>query len=213
MLKPATSRRSRPSNDMARSVVMACARILTERDNPWRWANSPEQTMAAAAPQVGGQAISRVITPGHIMGEAMTSSVVTVALKTARGFFAAWRLALALILAKVSSFVPKRLMCSMPAAPKIRNAMGTLETSALASTQALKCSNTDGRSLYMVPSAPGFICSNPKARTQSAIPLITACLARYSAVEPEEQLLLTLMTGIPVMPTSYKARWAEQESP
>ena len=30
--------------------------------------------------------------------------------------------------------------------------------------------------------------------------------ARYSAVEPLEQLLLQLMMGIPVMPSSYSAR-------
>jgi hypothetical protein len=30
--------------------------------------------------------------------------------------------------------------------------------------------------------------------------------ARYSAVEPVAQLLLTLKIGMPVMPTSYNAR-------
>ena len=57
----------------------------------------------------------------------------------------------------------------------------------------------------MSPKAPGLICSNPSARTQSAEPLSTACLAKYNAVEPVEQLLLTFIMGIPVIPTWYKA--------
>ena len=64
-----------------------------------------------------------------------------------------------------------------------------------------------------VPRAPGTICSKPTARAQSAAPLSTAWRARNSAVEPEEQLLLTLTTGIPVMPTSYRTRWPQVESP
>ncbi len=34
-----------------------------------------------------------------------------------------------------------------------------------------------------------------------------------NAEEPVAQLLFTLTTGIPVMPTSYKARWPQVESP
>ncbi|MNT73998.1 hypothetical protein D3C72_2127660 [compost metagenome] len=49
--------------------------------------------------------------------------------------------------------------------------------------------------------APGIICSKPKARTISTMPLAIAWLARNSAVEPLAQLLLTLITGMPVMPT------------
>ena len=49
---------------------------------------------------------------------------------------------------------------------------------------------------------PGCICSKPSASTQSAAPLATAWRARNSAVEPVEQLLLTLTMGMPVMPTS-----------
>ena len=47
----------------------------------------------------------------------------------------------------------------------------------------------------------------------SPTPLITAWRARNSADEPVEQLLLTLTTGMPVMPTSYSARWPAVESP
>ena len=50
--------------------------------------------------------------------------------------------------------------------------------------------------------APGIICSKPSASTHSAAPLATACRARNSAVEPVEQLLLTLTIGMPLMPTS-----------
>ena len=40
---------------LAVSVVMACAAMRTRMSRPWRRANSAEHTMAAAAPQVGGQ--------------------------------------------------------------------------------------------------------------------------------------------------------------
>jgi hypothetical protein len=65
----------------------------------------------------------------------------------------------------------------------------------------------------VAPSAPGVICSKPSASAQSTAPLATAWRARNSAVEPVEQLLLTLTTGMPVMPTSYSARWPAVESP
>ena len=40
-----------------------------------------------------------------------------------------------------------------------------------------------------------------------------ACAARYSALEPVEQLEFTLNTGMPVIPSSYTARCPEQDSP
>ncbi|MNG09685.1 hypothetical protein D3C84_931130 [compost metagenome] len=49
--------------------------------------------------------------------------------------------------------------------------------------------------------APGIICSKPKARTMSTMPLAMAWLARYKAEEPLAQLLFTFNTGMPVMPT------------
>ena len=97
---------------------MACARMRTLRSKLWRWAKSAEQTIAAADPQVGGQAISRVITPGQIAVEAITSSSVTTVRNKASGLFAACRLALARIFAKVSTRVPNSFMCASPAPPK-----------------------------------------------------------------------------------------------
>jgi hypothetical protein len=58
------------------------------------------------------------------------------------------------------------------------------------------------RSVKVAPSEPGCIFSKPNASAQSTAPLRTACAARKSAVDPVEQLLLTLTTGIPVMPSS-----------
>jgi len=52
------------------------------------------------------------------------------------------------------------------------------------------------------PSEPGCIFSKPSASAQSTVPPRTACVARNSAVDPVEQLLLTLTTGIPVIPSS-----------
>ncbi|MCY1423470.1 hypothetical protein D9M71_391810 [compost metagenome] len=69
------------------------------------------------------------------------------------------------------------------------------------------------RSVHTEVSAPGFICSKPKARAQSTAPLITAWRARNRAEEPVAQLLLTLSTGMPVMPTRYTAFWPQVESP
>ncbi|MNS70185.1 hypothetical protein D3C72_1035260 [compost metagenome] len=57
------------------------------------------------------------MTPGHITFSAITSSGVTTVRNTAIGLLAAWRLALARILAKASTGVPKRFMWSRPAAP------------------------------------------------------------------------------------------------
>src|SRR5262249_19729712 len=48
------------------------------------------------------------------------------------------------------------------------------------------------RSVNLAPSEPFSIFSNPSARTQSASPPSTNCLAMKSAVEPVEQLLFTL---------------------
>ena len=65
-----------------------------------------KHTMVAAAPQVGGQAMSRVITPGQMAGEFITSSSVSSWRKSAIGLLTAWRLALARTLAKVDSGAP-----------------------------------------------------------------------------------------------------------
>ena len=49
---------------------------------------------------------------------------------------------------------------------------------------------------------PRSIFSKPTAKTQSLLPVSISCLAKIRAVEPVEQLLLTLYTGIPVKPKS-----------
>ncbi|MCY1376282.1 hypothetical protein D9M69_637600 [compost metagenome] len=70
-----------------------------------------------------------------------------------------------------------------------------------------------GRSSQWLFSAPGCICSKPRAMAHSTAPLSTAWRARNRALEPVEQLLLTLRTGMPLMPTSYRAAWPQVESP
>ena len=98
--------------------LMACALIRTLRSSPWRSAKRAEHTMAAAAPQVGGQAISRVITPGQITWSFMTSSALTSLRNSASGLFLAWRLALARTFANEVSGVPYFFMWLRPAPPK-----------------------------------------------------------------------------------------------
>ncbi|MNO09225.1 hypothetical protein D3C81_2322560 [compost metagenome] len=53
------------SKETPRSVVIDCARITTSVRKPCFLANASLQMIAAAAPQVGGHAIKRVITPGQ----------------------------------------------------------------------------------------------------------------------------------------------------
>ena len=62
-------------------------------------------------------------------------------------------------------------------------------------------------------SEPFFIFSKPSASAQSTSPPRTASRAMNSALEPVEQLLLTLTTGIPVSPSWYTERWPEVDSP
>src|SRR6267142_261907 len=96
------------------SVVIACATMRTLGLRLWRLAKSRETTMAAAAPQVGGQAIGLVITPGQTTGDSRTCSVVITLRKTDSGLLAAWRLALARTFAKSASVVPYFCMCARP---------------------------------------------------------------------------------------------------
>ena len=71
------------------SVVIDCARMRTSVRRLCLRAKASVQTMAAAAPHVGGQAIERVITPGHITFSFITSSGVTTSRNTASGLLAA----------------------------------------------------------------------------------------------------------------------------
>ena len=49
---------------------------------------------------------------------------------------------------------------------------------------------------------PFCIFSNPRANTQLHAPLSITFLAKYKAVDPVEQLLLTFTIGMPVKPNS-----------
>ncbi|MNN86179.1 hypothetical protein D3C81_2035590 [compost metagenome] len=77
------------SNDSTGSVTSDWARIATSVRRPCFLANAGEQMIAAAAPQVGGHAIMRVITPSHINWSFITSSVLTIFLNKASGLLAA----------------------------------------------------------------------------------------------------------------------------
>ncbi|MNQ89986.1 hypothetical protein D3C85_1053120 [compost metagenome] len=160
-------------------MVIACARICTSLRRPCFFANFSDTISAAAAPQVGGQAIRRVITPGHITLSFITSSVLSTFLKIASGLAAACRLALARMAAKVCIFVPYFCMCSRPAPPKVRRACGRSGTSAVRSlTMCETRARVRGRSSQCDLSAPACICSKPSANTQSASPSATAWRAR-----------------------------------
>jgi hypothetical protein len=83
-------------------------------------------------------------------------------------------------------------MCSRPAFPNICGAPGALAKPRI-STISLKCLSIGLlRSVYFTPSEPFSIFSKPSAMAHSASPPSTSCLAMNSAVEPVEQLLLTL---------------------
>ena len=92
-------------------------------------------------------------------------------------------------------------MCSRPALPNICGAGGDA-SKPRSSTIAPMCLSIGlVRSVYLTPSEPFSIFSKPSASAQSASPPSTAWRARKSAVEPVEQLLLTLKTGMPVRPS------------
>src|ERR1700722_10202511 len=83
---------------------MACAAMRTPVRRPRFFANASDVKIAAAAPQVGGQATRRVMTPGQTTLSLITSSAVTSLRKMASGLFLACRLAFARTLAKVFKF-------------------------------------------------------------------------------------------------------------
>jgi hypothetical protein len=91
-------------------------------------------------------------------------------------------------------------MCSRPALPNICGAGGEASGSR-SSNMAIACLSIGFvRSVYFTPSEPFSIFSKPSASTQSASPPLIAWRAMNRAVEPVEQLLLTLITGMPVSP-------------
>ena len=93
-------------------------------------------------------------------------------------------------------------MWSRPALPNICGANGEVSGSRSSNMRAMCLSIAGVRSVYFIPSEPRSIFSNPIASAQSTSPPLTAWRARNSALEPVEQLLLTLITGIPVSPSS-----------
>jgi hypothetical protein len=91
--------------------------------------------------------------------------------------------------------------------PNICGAGGDCSGSRIANIAAACLSSALVRSVYFTPSEPFSIFSKPMAIAQSTTPPLTAWRARNRALEPVEQLLLTLMTGIPVRPSWQSARW------
>ncbi|EXI65890.1 MAG: hypothetical protein AW08_02915 [Candidatus Accumulibacter adjunctus] len=119
MSAPTSASMLRWSKVPGRSVVIACAAMKTRRSRLRRAAKSGETRIAAAAPQVGGQAISRVMpASAQISGAARTSSSLTTLRNSAPGLCAACRLALARTRAKSFAVAPWRCMYSTPAPPK-----------------------------------------------------------------------------------------------
>ncbi len=106
------------ANESGRSVVIAWAAMNTSARRPWRLAKDSETSTAAAAPQVGGQAIRRVITPGQSIGAFITSFTLSSLRSSASGLRAACRLAFARTFANDSSGVPYLSMWRLPAPPK-----------------------------------------------------------------------------------------------
>ena len=96
------------------------------------------------------------------------------------------------ILANCSAVVPYFSMCSRPALPKNCGAAGAAAKPRSATMSSNCLSMGLVRSVYFTPSEPFSIFSKPSAMTQSASPPSTNCFAMKSAVEPVEQLLLTL---------------------
>jgi hypothetical protein len=106
------------------------------------------------------------------------------------------------IFAKVSRRVPYFQRYSRPAPPNICAAGGAWVKPCTSFITPACGSSGVGRSLNFEASAPFSICSKPTTSTHSASPLSTAWRPANSAVEPVEQLLLTLTTGTPVRPSS-----------
>uniref|UniRef100_A0A1A9WUT9 Uncharacterized protein n=1 Tax=Glossina brevipalpis TaxID=37001 RepID=A0A1A9WUT9_9MUSC len=94
------------------------------------------------------------------------------------------------ILPKCSGFEPYFSIYSLPALPNIWAAMGLLPISVNSDIKVINSSTT------LEDKEPRSIFSKPKANTQSAFSDSTICFAKYKALEPVEQLLLTLYTGI-----------------
>src|SRR3954465_9224317 len=117
------------------------------------------------------------------------------------------------IQAKWSGSEPYFSMCSRPAAPNICGAGGAFSHSRSSMSACMCLSIGFVRSVYFTPSDPFSIFSKPTPGTQSARPPLTYWHARYSAVDPVEQLLLTFMTGIPESPMPQTPHRGQVDSP
>ena len=122
---------------------------------------------------------------------------------SASGLFAAWRLAFARIFANVSSFVPYLLHVREAGAAEVAERERHVSACRPASS-VIASKRSNGRRTVGEREAERarLHLLEADASAQSTAPLATAWRARNSAVEPVEQLLLTLTTGMPVMPTS-----------
>ena len=98
--------------------------------------------------------------------------------------------------------VPYVSMCSRAAFPKSCAVGGAATNSWVSSMRAKWRMFGFSRSSNIPPRDPRVIFSKPMARATSLSPPSIHCFASMSAVEPVEQLLLTLKTGIPVRPSS-----------
>jgi hypothetical protein len=108
------------------------------------------------------------------------------------------------IFARCSTPPPYFLKYSAAAAPNMRGIGGPRFASGEARSAARRSGIIGlGRSgnLDLVPSAPGAIRSNPRARAQRASPARTSVAACTSAALPVEQLLFTFVIGMPVRPS------------
>jgi hypothetical protein len=101
---------------------------------------------------------------------------------------------------------PYLSMWSRPALPNICGANGDCSGERTVNIVCRCLSRAFVRSVYFTPSEPFSIFSKPSASATSTEPPLTAWRARNSALEPVEQLLLTLTTGMPVRPRPYTER-------
>jgi len=97
--------------------------------------------------------------------------------------------------------VPYFQRYSRPAPPKNCAAPGADVKPCSAFITSTNLSSGFARSVHFAESAPASICSKPTTSTASTSPPATACAPSISAELPVEQLLFTLNTGMPVVPS------------
>ena len=198
------------------SVVMACARMLHVAAQAvlLREASPRRQRRGRAAGRRAGHQARHHAGPHHLCRSSRLRCVTTLR-NSASGLLAAWRLALARIAAKVSMLACRTLHVlaagAAEGAQRLRH-VGHVGRQVDAAPAGSVRASADGRPSATSARRPASARSPGPARSRHR-PLATAWRARNSAVEPVEQLLLTLTIGMPVMPTSYSAVWPQVESP